>query len=162
MTALDKAGLVGLAERVEALAGPCRETDALIWEIVAPDEWAVFVAQNRAMMPKARLEADKLATLAARAKASAPRFTASLDAAMTLVPEGLRLQIGEWDDEKHLRPRGPWQAILTKPGCSSGFGDMLGFRCEHAATPALALTAAALRAIAAHLAAQIERNDDAG
>jgi hypothetical protein len=74
------------------------------------------------------------------------RYTSSLDAAMTLVPAGLRLAFSEWDDEKHLRPRGPWQAILTKAGSGSSFNDMLGYRCDHAATPALAVCASALRA----------------
>lgn len=76
-------------------------------------------------------------------------YTMSLDAAMTLPPVGLRLAVSEWDDEKHLRPRGPWQAILTKAGSGSSFNDMLGYRCDHAATPALALCAASLRARAA-------------
>lgn len=77
------------------------------------------------------------------------RYTSTLDAAIALIPEGLRLTFSEWDDEKHLRPRGPWQAILTKAGSGSSFNDMLGYRCDHAATPALAVCAAALRARAA-------------
>jgi hypothetical protein len=72
----------------------------------------------------------------------------SIDAAVSLVPPGLRLTFSEWDDEKHLRPRGPWQAILTKAGSGSSFNDMLGHRCDHAATPARAICAAALRALA--------------
>lgn len=76
----------------------------------------------------------------------APAYTASIEAAMTLIPSGLRLAVSEWDDEKHLRPRGPWQAILTKAGSGSSFNEMLGYRCDHAATPALAICAASLRA----------------
>ena len=70
----------------------------------------------------------------------------SLDDARTLVPEGLRLMLSEWDDESHLRAKGAWQAVLSKPGCDASFDAMRGYRCDHAATPALALTAAALRA----------------
>jgi hypothetical protein len=81
-----------------------------------------------------------------RAPFGVPGYVMSLDDAMSLVPAGLRLTFSEWDDEKHLRPRGPWQAILTKAGSGSSFNDMLGYRCDHAATPALAVCASALRA----------------
>lgn len=69
---------------------------------------------------------------------------AYLDAAMTLVPEWYRLQLSDWDDET-LRTHGPWQAILTPPGRRCDFSEWMP-RCDHAATPALALCAAALRA----------------
>jgi len=85
-----------------------------------------------------------------------PAYTASLDAAMSLVPAKLRLMLTEWDDEKHLRAQGPWQAVLSEPGQDASFDAMRGYRCEHAATPALALTAAALRARAFHLRMEVE------
>lgn len=73
-----------------------------------------------------------------------PRYTTSIDAALSLVPEGWRVNLSEWDDEEHLRPAGPWQCILSVAGtCHANPFDA---RCDHAQTPAQAITAAALRA----------------
>jgi hypothetical protein len=70
-------------------------------------------------------------------------------AALTLVPEGWRLGIlSEWDDET-LRKKGPWQSIVMPAGKGDNMGIGLKTRCDHAAKPALALCAAALRARAA-------------
>lgn len=78
-------------------------------------------------------------------------FTASLDAAMTLVPERWSVaQIGEWYDTP-LRAKGQWFVALYRrlvrinDGGSGGAADPYA-RCEHARSAALALTAAALRA----------------
>lgn len=73
--------------------------------------------------------------------ATSKRYTDSLDAAMRLVPEGWNWACG---------PRAEWQAH----GRSWAWCDETGEDWEdswnsYAATPALALTAAALRAIAA-------------
>ena len=79
-------------------------------------------------------------------------FTAMLDAkayesaALMMVPEGLRVNLSEWDDRKHLRPMGPWQCILTRAG--KGNMDPFFARCDHATTPALALCAAIEAALA--------------
>jgi hypothetical protein len=59
-----------------------------------------------------------------------PAYTASLDAAMTLVPEECDFGVGSFDDSVKL----PWAWVRTDE--TEG----------HAATPALALTAAALLA----------------
>ena len=59
---------------------------------------------------------------------------AFLDAAMTLVPEGCRVNtLGEWDAEC-LRKSGAWLAILAPRGSERHIG-----RCESGATPAFAL-----------------------
>ncbi len=133
---------IALAERCEAAAGPDRELDAEILRLTGGPEirWigdgdGVFrgkcytVWSERNPLPR-----------------SVPAYTASLDAAMTLKPEGMRLMLSEWDDETHLRPRGPWQAVLSLPGADASFDLMRGHRCDHANSPALALCAAALRA----------------
>jgi hypothetical protein len=122
--------LEALAARVEAATGASFMLDAEIG-------LAVFGGR--------RTDVDGVIAVEGRAMLVKP-YTASLDAAMSLVPEGLRLTLSEWDDEKHLRPKGPWQAILSRPGCDASFDAMRGYRCDHAATPALALTAACLRA----------------
>ncbi|WP_439538724.1 hypothetical protein [Sphingomonas sp.] len=139
--------LIALAKKVDGLKGPCRETDAeicLALGIVRERDGDCFYGHRH--HPVLVFERDYYDT-GSVVELIAP--TASLDDARSLVPEGLRLMLSEWDDEPHLRARGAWQAILSKPGCDTSFDAMRGYRCDHAATPALALTAAALRAIAA-------------
>lgn len=67
---------------------------------------------------------------------NSPSFTASLDAAMTLVPEGMFWTMDSWG------PPGSWKAGIWRP--QKGW---VVFNNPSCATPALALTAAALRAI---------------
>lgn len=79
-------------------------------------------------------------------------------AALMLVPEGWR--VSNWSQWKHeiLRRQGTWLAILARDQDElAGFGT----RCQHAATPALALAAAALRARAS-VGAHAERGDPLG
>jgi hypothetical protein len=104
--------LLALAERVEALDGPDRDVDAAVAKII-----------GHALLTW-RIDGKRDTT--ARA------FTASLDAAMSLVPEGWGFVVGVRN--------GPF---------ADCFDPQLypNQECE-AATPALALTAAALRALA--------------
>lgn len=119
-----------LAKRVEALTGPCRETDAEIYQAVNPHVKPVAGQIGRFFDP-----AKTTALAAARfvisngATGYVPRYTASLDAAMTLVPEGAALSCSFYGVNNAVK--------LTAPG-REGIGLAL--------TPALALTAAALRA----------------
>lgn len=116
--------MVELARRVEALEGPDRRIDAEIClatgnnggnPVIAPgcDGWLVGSADNPNPV-------------------QAPSFTASLDAAMKLVPDK-----AWWWVEAQPLVHGKFLA-----GC----GDE---RVSGGATPALALTAAALRAMIA-------------
>lgn len=107
--------LIALAERCEEATGATRELDAMI-------HWAIN---------------DGVAVGYA---AYAPAYTASLDAAMTLVPEGAAWSIGCEDDAQT-----DWLADLT---CFSEDPDDYSLYIR-AATPAVALCAAALRARAA-------------
>jgi hypothetical protein len=116
-----------LASRVEAATGPDREIDR---EIMALDyDW-----KRRALSKGSRFR-DKCWVHRATNKwrTTAPdgfEFTTSLDAAMTLVPEGA------------------WWWVEAQPlgtAFLAGAGDE---RVSTAATPALALCAAALKAIA--------------
>lgn len=100
------ADLMKLAERVEALSGPDRAVD---WELHVFDG-LVGVGMYGAH----------------------PHYTASLDAAMTLVPEGVVFDVGWLHDMSQAR------------GC------VAGKKAAYAATPALALCAAALRARASN------------
>jgi hypothetical protein len=117
-----KAELLALAERVEALTGPCRETDAHI-SLVAINNGKTGSFAN----------ADKWIEAALQFHWSVAHYTASLDAAMTLVPEGWHTYFAS-EDRHSLR----WSWALR-----GGYGVTVA---SPAATPALALTAAALRA----------------
>ena len=116
--------LLALAERVEALTGPDREVDAAIAQAVGaehgPRETVYYESRSVHYI-------DEIA----------PAYTASLDAAMSLVPEGWR-----WHSYYWPRKDGPrlMSLVTNRPHAGIAHGK--------AATPALALTAAALRAIA--------------
>ena len=104
--------LVELADRVSALGGPDREVDFEIEKLVRP----------RAYMLDGPARQD-------------PAYTASLDAAMTLVPDGWEWQM-EAEETEMFFPPSPWTYRVE-------MGNLIKVE---AATPALALTAAALRA----------------
>ena len=108
--------LLKLADRVEALDGPDREVDLGIERVIRPRRY--------------RLECPTSAD---------PEYTASLDAAMTLVPDGCVWNLGG-NSKKGFARTGLFGAMI-KQGIDEIFAE--------ASTPALALTAAALRAIAA-------------
>jgi hypothetical protein len=129
MTRADE--LLALAERVEALGGPDREVDAeiaLALGIVRERDGNCFYGhRDFSMMVLERGYYDH--------DGSAPElsaYTASLDAAMTLVPEGMC-----------------WRTACFPRGQGVASAMVEGGPERMAATPALALTAAALRARAA-------------
>jgi hypothetical protein len=129
--------LRALAERVMRFEGPCRETDAEILAAIGE-----YVLEKRAKDRKAwwYRVSDGVRSFDASHGGfgwppTHPRFTASLDAAMTLVPEGWTglIPVSGGDD-----------AWLWREGTIGAKGPRI-----RAATPALALTAAALLACAA-------------
>jgi hypothetical protein len=109
------ATLIALAERCEQATGPDLEIDARI----------------EAQLVGWKFDAMRESGYAVR-DFEAPAYTTSLDAAMTLVPEGCSVHA-------FFQPRKIGHKVEI--GC--------GHVCEKAATPALALCAAALRARAA-------------
>jgi hypothetical protein len=138
----DSATLLALVDRVEALEGPCRETDAEIYQAQNPHMKQIpNDAVGRFFDPnKTSARTAERFFLSGGATGVAPRFTASLDAAMTLVPEGWSPSIGQ--NVHHLN----WAAFVQTL-CTEGEPIIMG--AGNATTPALALTAAALRALAA-------------
>ncbi len=123
---IDSKALLALAERCEAATGADREIDAKLAGIfshsVESDDGDFWWGAHDSLPVRV------------------PAFTASLDAALTLVPEG-------------------WQWVVSQQlgqpfaGCGgSPTGGWLAWHVD-AATPALALCAAALRARAAMEAA---------
>jgi hypothetical protein len=106
--------LTDLAARVEAATGADRELDALIADAIGKGSW--YASGNPAW-----------------------KFTASLDAAMMLVPEGYAYGVGNINPS--LPPKCRCNAWVMPPPYKIGADIRTG------ATPALALTAAALRAL---------------
>jgi hypothetical protein len=123
--------LRALADRVEALTGPDREIDAEIGMAMG--------LKNTMRVGHECLGTDRVVPV------RCPAYSASLDAALTLVPGGWpSVQIGTTDDGRGYA------------GIAKGYGQMMaevpeeGYAsCEDAASMAIALTAAALRAHAA-------------
>ena len=109
---MTRATLLALADRVEALTGPCRETDERV---------GMGIGLKRTMrVGHECLGTDRVVPV------MCPHYTASLDAALSLVPEG-------------------WGSVRFEQGFG-GIGCFLNQHDTFATTPALALTAAALRA----------------
>jgi hypothetical protein len=122
--------LSDLISRVEKLTGPDREVDAAIWEATEANQDYKSIHHYGGDLVIRYYPGPPEPTYH-----RLPRFTASLDAAMTLVPEG----------------RG-WVLKSVARTCEariSGEDGTPRFIGASAATPALALAAAALRARAA-------------
>ena len=126
---MTRAELLALAARVEAAQGADRELDALIYDAVGHFAWwdAIKVVKR---------SPDRHEALMMNVRASNFAPTASLDAAASLVPEGWR-----WSVET-LSSAGPLGLCEHWPQS----GQRHPYTRGEAATPALALTAAALRA----------------
>jgi hypothetical protein len=132
----DKATLLALAEKVEGLDGPDRELDFDICKAVRsyPSDW------------RTRLRGASLEYYLAWSDC-ALRYTASIDAALTLVPPGAHWGMGHDANG----PLAGWAWVRAK--VADGWQEFhspprMGFERAgpFAATPALALCAAALRA----------------
>lgn len=117
-----------LSERVERLTGADRGIDGLIFKAMFPErDWHEFENGWASRCPIDNVAFD-----------TAPAYTAIIDAAMTLVPEGCLWTVGSepWD-----APRARCYLVEGLMNMPDGYGDLVS-----AATPALALCAAALRA----------------
>ena len=113
--------LLKLAEKCEQATGPDRELDA---EIAAELGWK----EASALFWHDGYQAREL-----------PRFTRSIDAALTLVPEGCVFMVANTGVD------GP-KADMTQSSAIVGPPDDTAIDYTTAATPALALCAASLRA----------------
>lgn len=133
------ADLLKLAERVEALSGPDTEVDALIWCALNGKKyvshWPEYSGHNTRVEyvepPKRKTSVSDDCAL---------QWTTSLDAAMTLVERPAWIRIDEWPDEYNA----------TSASVQPIRDPQVASHCARAATPALALCAAALRARAAN------------
>lgn len=135
--------LLKLAERVEALRGPDWEVDKLIavlngWCLHPSNRQRDDSAQSDTGYTCLDCGADSWGNTGPtgqKRSASLPAYTASLDAAMTLVPEGCGWSLVQATYEKSY-------------GCIESGDDRTPDLEARADTPALALCAAALRALA--------------
>lgn len=73
--------LTALIERVEKLNGPCRETDAIIDQLMGR-------VPDGAFRPCAAIDVGTWALAAQNGYWTSDRYTASVDAALTLLPAG--------------------------------------------------------------------------
>lgn len=135
--------LLSLADRVEAASGPDRELDGEIDRLLhnRPKDGDYCEKENALWRVKDAWSGLLVRTDGfARGSFCAREYTASLDAALTLVPEGVAWTLDGGNpscyDSASLGPI-PASGELLNP---LWFGN--------AATPALALAAASLRAIA--------------
>lgn len=131
--------LLELAARVEALTGPDREVDAEIAVAVSGDSGAFVVAPMEDCIFQHipgwwRDGADK--------SHDAPEYTASLDAAMSLVPKGCGFNLDRY--WMIGREGSAWRCDLSFGGTPDS-PRRVG-RAEDAYSAATAITAAALRA----------------
>lgn len=131
-----KEELLKLAKRVEALSGPDRGVDVEIFRVIGAP--APFQFMNKLIALEyndieqayfARVTDDM------QVRYAPPAYTASLDAAMTLVPEGCGWSLVQATYEKSY-------------GCIESGDDRTPDLEARAATPALVLCAAALRSLA--------------
>jgi hypothetical protein len=116
---------MSLAERVERANGPDRELDALI----APFQRFRVVEEGHPLGRCCYDTGGQLVVL--------PRYTASIDAAATLVPEGWVIALTVFSDSATVM-------LIDDRINPVRLPDVEG----NAATPAAALTAAALRSLA--------------
>lgn len=129
--------LLKLAERVEQLSGPDREVDALIWLEVTPgatrkETRFIHKASGKEQIIDETRDASRRLIIV-------PNYTASLDAAMALVPEGCDVMMGRPPARRRVNQI--W-AQVWDARTSETRNESVG--CNLAA----ALCAAALRALA--------------
>jgi hypothetical protein len=123
--------LLALAERIEKATGPDRWLESEIWRVVngwPEEDGERFEDRTTAPAPWWRRDPNDRVAFEC-----APEFTASIDAALTLVPQGWRFSVD------NLNRAGP--LAICEP-------DRGAYVRAEATTPALALCAAALRALA--------------
>lgn len=127
-----------LIEQLEKLEKPCRECDALIWLTMNRPNWREekawkktngWASEDRPSSMVSYYTPDGLG-----GSHTAQPYTASIDAAMALVPEGHAAAIGTMFGMPQL----PWACVWTPQGEPKYRGD--------ASTAAIALCIAALKA----------------
>ena len=140
--------LLQLAERCEKATGPDRELDGEIHAALNPDKQTVIGHEpgrfpRKAIFGPISRIMEEIGGKDGADYIGAPPYTASLDAAMTLMPENYDFGVGRITGDGSFLP---CEADVS-PSAQPYDVSMEGM--AEAATPALALTAACLRARAA-------------
>ncbi len=134
----ERGKLLELAEWCEAAEGPDRELDAQIWLACVPGStrselryWHAAIGKE-CVIDETRQADGRLIVV--------PAYSASIDAAMTLVPEGWFCMVANGYDKKG-KP-----CLVKSTAFICPLDNIAGAEPVNATTPALALTAACLRA----------------
>jgi len=137
MTALS---LLSLGERVEKAMGPVRELDFLIAEALSEnkDHWEGCRQRQVRWFDMSDWKAGD--PIPVTWEWSQPLYTASIDAAMSLVPDGLSFEVRS----SGIGDKG--QATIWDPMTQPGLSSHRQWNVKGCHSPALALCAAALKA----------------
>jgi hypothetical protein len=133
-----------LIERVEKATGPDEDIDADVFEAFGGEKWDL--AYRRATQPCGCPHETAVST----ARLYAPEYTASIDAVCALIAEKLPKYTGHGYERMSGNPHTVGRVILAPECPDAGATDRRSWsrHVEAAgATPALALLAAALRAM---------------
>ncbi len=136
----DKSDYIDIIERLEKATGADRRLDADMWPIVDPDGYRQTLAHRQVMasldLTPERQEREAFETT----RLFAPKFTASIDAALTLVPEGWA-----WFVER-IEGFTNGDARIWLPSQRTRGLRQENFDVRNVANPAIALCIAALKA----------------
>lgn len=122
--------IASLVGRLEKLTGPDRELDLAIDIVVRPTEYSQEVRDGKPIGAAASWYTDE----------EVPPYSRSIDAAMTLVPEGFAVDVCKFSSGKSNARL--WTGEFLKPDQKFSTLDLPNLP----ATPAIALCIAALRA----------------
>jgi hypothetical protein len=128
--------LLALADRVEKLTGPDRLVDAEIFKALGMPLPTEFFDRGISLIWDDTQQAFIMPVGEMQMRYEHPHFTASLDAAMTLIPSKSLWSVCDMEE-------GPFAQVIRPMPCG---GYVNGLTTAKGATPALALTAACLRA----------------
>jgi hypothetical protein len=139
--------LLELAARAEAAEGPSRELDGLVFAALNSDKQTVIGNEpgrfpQKPIYGSITLVMERVGGKDGADYIGAPAYTASIDAAASLVPKGWYWTLDNYQGVGNPENGRPCTADIANPP------DWDFIQCLGAATPALALTAAALRALA--------------
>lgn len=143
--------LSNLITRLEGMTGPDREVDALIFKAIGAPLPQKFLNRGISLEWKEDERCFVMPIDGMRIRYEQPAFTSSLDAAMSLVPEGFAIR--DW----MIWPGHPSELVLLETRLHKGeywYSSSDGRWTAKAATPVISVCCVALKAIASLRAIQ--------